>query len=217
MGRKQGYLAIILGIGLVAAAEAACADTDLDIRLKLGSAAPVKTVAMTGLGQGASDSSSSNFQAELAITPRQGATVNFVGTVGLFIRHHVGLVAQPLPTEVDYDAQGISGSAGVSVRANERVHFESRLELAMGSGKPDLRTHGIDWKPTREDQYQATSIIVGGYLTVSKQAPAFQIGLELGAQSYSGDFSILNDAGSWTKGKVKGSGSTVSLVAGFSF
>jgi len=93
--------------------------------------------------------------------------------------------------------------------------FEGRFELALGSGNPTLNTPSFTWNTTRKGLYTATSLILGGYYTISK--PRLQPGLELGAQSFVGKFQIWNTAGFWADGKVKGSGGTANLVIGYRF
>jgi len=216
MSIRKKWLAGILCICFVAAAHVAVAETGVDLRVKLGSAAGVDTLEFSNIGTfDASQSDSGNFQVEVAFTPEQGP-VNFVGTVGLFGRNHEGHIVDPFePTDVKYEAGGLSGSAGVSIKANENLHFEGRLELAVGSGKPTLTTPFVIWNPVKEGGYAATSLILGGYFTISK--PGLQLGLELGAQSFVGNFQIWNNAGFWADGKVKGSGGTANLVIGYRF
>jgi hypothetical protein len=168
----------------------AFAGPDVDLRVKLGSAAGVDNIEIADFaGADTSQEDSSNFQIEVAFSPRQDSAVNFVGTVGIFGRDHKGHVDDLfLPTDVEYKAAGLSGSAGVSIKTNENLHFEGRLELALGSGE----------------------------LTFSK--PGLQLGLELGAQTFVGNFQIWDDvAGAWTDGKVKGSGGMANLVIGYRF
>ncbi len=217
MSVMKKWLSVILGIGLLAAAHTAGAETNVDLRLKLGSSAGVDKVEFSNIDQSdASQSDSGNFQIEAAFTPRQSSPVNFVGTIGLFSRNHEGHVTDPVfPTDVKYDASGVSGSVGVSVAANEDFHFEGRLELASGSGKPTLSTPFVVWNPTKEGSYTATSVILGGYYTISK--PGLQVGLELGTQSFKGEFQIWNNAGFWSDGNVKGSGGIANLIIGYRF
>jgi hypothetical protein len=216
MGMKK-LLSIIFGIGLLAAAHVAVAQTDIDLRLKLGSAAGVDTTEIGGIQGDTSQESSGNFQVEVAFTPRMGGPVNFVGTAGIFARNHKGSIDDLFfpPTDVKYDAAGVSGSAGVSIRANENFHVEARFELDLGSGKPTLDSPVVIWNPVRARGYAATSLIVGGYLTLGR--PGLQLGLELGAQSFEGDFQIENNFGFWEDAKVKGSGGTANLVIGYRF
>ncbi len=219
MNRKK-WLSVMLGIGIVAASSTAFAETAVDLRMKLGSAAGVDTVEFSGVEQsGVSQESSGNFQIEAAIIPQQSSPISFVGTVGIFGRNHKGEMLTvdfvPMPTEVKYSAGGLSGSAGVGIKANETFHFEGRFELALGVGKPTFTTPGVIWNPVKEGGYASSSLIVGGYATIGK--PGLQIGLELGVQSFTGDFQIWNDAGFWEDGKVKGSGGTVNLVVGYRF
>jgi hypothetical protein len=196
----------------------AFAGPDVDLRVKLGSAAGVDNIEIADFaGADTSQEDSSNFQIEVAFSPRQDSAVNFVGTVGIFGRDHKGHVDDLfLPTDVEYKAAGLSGSAGVSIKTNENLHFEGRLELALGSGELTLTSPGVIWNTTKEGEYVATSLILGSYFTISK--PGLQLGLELGAQTFVGNFQIWDDvAGAWTDGKVKGSGGMANLVIGYRF
>ncbi len=208
---KKKWLAVVLSICFVGAAQVAAAQTDIDLRMKLGSAAGIDTIEFSDTGTfDVSQSGSSNFQIEVAFTPHQGP-VNFVGTLGVFGRDHEG--DDPFSTTVvKYSAGGLSGSAGISIAADNHLHFEGRLELALGSGEP---TFSPSEGPTREGSYTAASLIFGGYYTLSK--PGLQLGLELGAQSFTGNFQIWNSAGFWADGKVKGSSGTANLVIGYRF
>ncbi len=216
MNKRKRWLSIMLGIGLVALPYVARAETDIDLRVKLGSAAGVDKFEISSVEADTSSQSSGNFQIEVAFSPRSDSAANFVGTVGLFGRHHEGqFLDLGAPTDVEYDAGGLSGSAGVGIKANETLHFEGRLEIALGTGKPTLTTPGLIWHETRAGGYSAVSLILGGYATISK--PGLQLGLELGAQSFTGNFQIWNSAGYWNDGKVKGSGGTINLVVGYRF
>jgi hypothetical protein len=217
MSKKKKWLLIVFCIGLISFSSVAFAEMKVDLRVKAGSAAGVDTVEFTNIAQGdASQESSGNFQIEVAFTPQSGGPVNFVGTVGLFERDHKGYVDDPvLPTDVKYEASGLSGSAGISIKANKLVHFEGRFELAFGTGKPTLSTPGYIWNDTRDGNYVSTGIIMGGYVTMRN--PRLQIGLELGAQSFTGKFQIWNNGGYWSDGEVRGSGGTANLVLGYRF
>jgi hypothetical protein len=213
VSKKKTWLSIVLGIGLVAASHVVFAETDVDVRMKLGSAAGVDTIEFSDTGTfDASRESSGNFQIEVAFAPQSSSGANFVGTVGVFGRDHEG--SDPFSSdEVKYSAAGLSGSAGISVKANQNLHFEGRLELALGSGEP---TFTPSLGPTKEGSYVATSLIFGGYFTISK--PGLQLGLELGAQSFVGNFQLWDDfVGAWVDGKVKGSGGMANLVIGYRF
>ncbi len=218
MGIKKKWLSIILSIGLLATAHVAVAETNVDVRVKLGSAAGVDQTEFESTGDlDTSRANSGNFQVEAAFTPRRDSAVSFVGTIGLFGRDHKGHIDDLFapPTDVEYSASGLSGSAGVSIKANEKFHFEGRFELAVGEGKPKLTSPVAIWNPVKEGAYAAGSLILGGYFTISN--PGLQLGLELGAQSFVGDFQIWNDVFGWEDGKVRGTGGTANLVLGYHF
>jgi hypothetical protein len=91
---------------------------------------------------------------------------------------------------------------GIGVNANANLHFEGRLELDLGRGKPTLTSPFGFYNSVKDAAYGAAAVIVGGYYTVSK--PGLQIGLELGAQSFSGEYQIWNNAGFWMTQKRRG-------------
>lgn len=193
----------------------AFAEINTGLRIKLGSAAGVEQVEATNIGQDDTNPrSSSNFQIELATNQKQESGPFFVGSLGLFGRSHSGHY-NAVPTDIKYDAGGISAAAGAGVKANENIHFEGKLEIGIGSGKPTLTTPGFIWNPVKEGIYSSASLIVGGYYTVAK--PGLQIGLELGTQSFIGNFQIWNNAGYWVDSNVKGSGGIANLVFGYQF
>jgi hypothetical protein len=214
MNGKKKWLSVVFGVCFIAAAHVAVAETTIDPRLKLGSAAGVDSVEFSGIGTfDTSQSDSGNVQVEVAFTP-QGPGANFVGTLGVFGRDHKGHIPF-FPADVEYRAAGMSGSAGISIAASERLHFEGRFELALGAGRPTHATPLAPGNPTRDGGYAAASLILGGYFTFSK--PGLQLGLELGAQSFVGNFQTWNNAGFWEDGKVKGTGGTANLVIGYRF
>jgi hypothetical protein len=220
MNGKKKWLAVILGICFVGAAHAAVAETNIDVRVKLGSAAGVDSVEFSdiiGPSADASQKNSGNFQVEAAFSPRHSSPVSFVGTVGFFGRDHKGHIGDLFypPTDVEYSASGLCGSAGVSIKANEKVHFEGRFELAVGEGKPKLTSPVAIWHPVKEGVYSAGALILGGYFTISN--PGLQLGLELGVQTFEGDFQIWNSGGFWSDGNVTGTGGTANLVVGYRF
>jgi hypothetical protein len=214
MSSKKKWLSVMFSICFVAAAHVAVAETNIDLRMKLGSAAGVDSVEFSNSTVDTSQSDSGNFQVEVAFTPQQGSGANFVGTLGAFGRNHKGHIPF-FSDDMEYSAAGISGSAGISIAASKKFHFEGRFELALGAGKPTQTTSFASGNPTRDGGYAAASLLLGGYFTFSK--PGLQLGLELGAQSFVGNFQVWNNAGFWEDGKVKGTGGTANLVIGYRF
>lgn len=199
----------------------ALAQPNVDLRFKLGNAAGADRLEIfpdtaTGSGDGGS-----NFQFEAAITPIPNAPVSPLITFGLFRRTHSGTVSDPIgglpPTDVDYNVTGLSLGVGMSIRATNRLHFEAKFEFSGGQGEPDLTTPGSIWGATETDSYGATSFIVGTYYTITE--PGVQLGLEVGAQSFRGDFQIHDPTAPEFvfDGTVKGSGGIVNFVVGFRF
>jgi hypothetical protein len=194
---------------------------DLDLRFKGGQAAGLDEMNIDSgvvIATGSGDSSR-NLQVELAFIPFEQRTFSPVFTVGFFNREHSGTVSDPYvgltSTVVDYNVQGISFGAGVRVKTTENLSFEGRIEAGAGEGNADLSTPGFAWNNTKEGSYASFSLIVGSYYTFSM--PRIQLGIEVGAQSFSGDFQIWNSSGYWTDADVSGSGGIVNLVAGYRF
>ncbi len=217
MKRRYVLAGVLMLLAVLMSASVGHAEMNADLRVKLGNAAGVTQVDLIDFVNGnATGDTGGNFQVELILSNRQQAGAYFVGGVGLFGRTHEGDVNDPfLPTHVQYDAGGVSGTAGIGVVAGPNFHMEGRVELDLGSGSPTLTTPGAIWNSTRDGGYAAWDLIVGGYYTVSQ--PGLQIGLELGVQSFSGDFQIMNGFGFWDDAKVKGSGGIANLVIGVRF
>ncbi len=218
MGMKRGVVAgLALVLGVFMTAGMAHADMNVDVRVKLGNAAGIEHVELTNIGTAdASEDGGGNFQVELVLSQKVDAGATLVGGVGLFGRTHKGTVPDPFfPTDVEYDAGGVSGTIGVGIPAGPNLHFEGRVELDLGRGEPTLSTPGAVWNSTQDGAYVAGELLFGGYYTVSK--PGLQLGLELGVQSFTGEFQIWNNAGYWNDAKVKGSGGIINFVIGARF
>lgn len=208
------FLAIIL-LAQTISYQIASADMNTDLRFKFGGAAGIDNGEITNmLSADASQTSSGNFQIEFAMSPKQEQEAVFVGSIGIFGRNHSGYVSV-VSTDIEYDAGGLSGSAGIRFKTSENFCLEAKLEIGLGSGKPTLSTPGFIWNSTKEGAYSSTSLIVGGYYTVG--SPGLQIGIEFGSQSFVGEFQIWNNAGYWADGKVEGSGGFTNLVVGYRF
>jgi hypothetical protein len=194
----------------------AFADLDKDLRVKFGTAAQadkftIDNTEITGTGE-----SSGNVQIEFIVSPKRDSGVGYVLGAGLFFRKHSGNDNDPfMPVKVDYKATGLSLTGGIGIKANANFHFEGKLELGLGVGEPTLSSPGVVFNDTDSGAYTSASLILGGYYTFS--SPGFQIGLELGAQSFKGDFKIWNNGGFWSDGTVEGSSGTINLMLGYRF
>ncbi len=218
MGMKRSVIAgLALALGVFMTASLAQADMNVDVRAKLGNAAGIDTVELTNVATAdASQDGGGNFQIELVLSQRVDTGATLVGGVGLFGRTHKGNVPDPfVPTDVKYDASGISGTVGIGIPASPNFHFEGRVELDLGRGEPTLSSPTVAFNSTQDGDYVAGELIFGGYYTVSK--PGLQLGLELGVQSFTGEFQIWNNAGFWNDAKVKGSGGIINFVIGARF
>jgi hypothetical protein len=197
-------------------ASAAASRTEKDLRLKFGSAAEIDELAIVGDTFSISGENSSNVQLEFNAGMYGHSNTGLILSVGLFSRTHSGNINDPsLPTTVDYEAVGLSLGAGIGIKASDHLHFEGKLEFGLGSGDGTLSSPGVVFNETESSGYTSVSIIVGAYYTVS--SPGFQIGLELGTQSFSGDFDIRSNFGGWETITVEGSNSTANLVVGVRF
>jgi hypothetical protein len=195
---------------------AAMSRTDKDLRLKFGSAAQIDEISAVGNTFTVSGEDSSNVQIEFTAGMYGQSNVGLVLSAGLFARTHSGKDNDPsLPTTIDYKAKGLSLGVGIGIKASDHLHFEGKLDFGFGSGDGTLSSPGIVFNETEASGYTSVSMILGAYYTVS--SPGFQIGLELGAQSFSGDFDIRSNFGGWETLRVKGSNSTANLVVGVRF
>jgi len=160
------------GIVLATVPLSALAEFRPDLRVKLGGAAGIEKIELGNIVTGsATQQAGGNFQVEMVMTQKNESGAGLVGSVGVFGRQHSGRVTDPVfpgPTDIDYDAAGVSGSIGVSFKANDNLHFEGRFELGIGSGEPTLTTPGFLWNPVREGAYSSTSFMFGGYFTITK-------------------------------------------------
>ncbi len=212
---------IVLAVFLVLLVSTAvhASDVDFDLRLRGGLAAGADKLTIDPNSAEGSGDSSSNFQIDLNISPFQRSSVGPVFNVGFFKRTHSGSVQDVfagLPqTSVDYDAAGLNLGAGVRIKPNENLHFEGKVEFSVGTGKPTLSTPGFFWNQINDEDYEAVSLVIGTYYTFTK--PGLQAGLEVGYQSFTGHFQILDSFGFWNDGRVEGSGPIVNFVVGFRF
>lgn len=198
------------------AAASTTSTTTKDLRLRFGSTAGITELEDDGFVYSLEDNGGSNFQIDFVVGLYRTSTVGLVLSAGLFSREHSGYDRDPFfPTQIDYAAGGVSLGAGVGIQASPKAHFEGRLEIGLGSGEPTFSTPGAVWNPVQSGPYASVSLILGGYITFS--TPGLQLGLELGTQSFSGNFQIWNNAGFWDDAKLNGSGGMVNAVLGFRF
>ena len=184
----------------------------VDLRIRLGSAAQIDEAVENGTSYTLTGKDSSNVQIDFNLGIYGQSKVGLILSAGLFARNHAGY---DNPVTVEYDASGISLGAGVGIKPNDHVHFEGKLELGFGSGNATLSATGYAFNQTEAGGYVSASIILGAYLTVSK--PGFQIGLELGSQSFTGTFRARSNSGVWWNETVNGTSGTANLVAGIRF
>jgi hypothetical protein len=210
MKRFALILAVVLAFPCMASAAA-------DLRLKLGNAAGAEKLEFGGVTGDGTGSRSSNVQAELALSHASDAPVGFVMGLGIFHRKHSGKIDDPtLPTTMDYKVTGISVAPGIRIKATDNFNFELKFELGYGNeGELTLTSPNVTWNDTDTGQYVSASLIAGWYYAFSK--PGLQLGLEIGAQSFRGDFRIWNNFSGWEDGTVKGTDGIANLVLGMRF
>jgi hypothetical protein len=193
------------------------ASAAVDLRVKLGNAAGAEKIEFGGITTDGDGRSSSNVQLEAVLSPASDATVGFVMGLGIFHRKHSGKIDDPvIPTTMDYEVTGISVAPGFRIKATDNFNFELKLELGYGgSGKLTLESPNMTWNDTDTGTYTSASLIAGWYYAFSK--PGLQLGLEIGAQSFQGDFKIWNNFSGWEDGTVKGTDAIANLVLGMRF
>ncbi len=210
MKRFALIIAVVLVFPCIASAAA-------DLRLKLGNAAGAEKIEFGNVTGDGTGSSSSNVQVEVALSHASDAAVGFVMGLGIFHRKHSGKIDDlVLPTTMDYKVTGISVAPGIQIKATDNFNFELRFELGYGNaGELTLNTPNFVWNKTDTGQYVSASLIAGWYYAFSK--PGLQLGLEIGAQSFEGDFKIWNNFSGWENGTVKGTDGIANLVLGMRF
>ncbi len=200
----------------------ALAEMRVDLRFRAGNAAGVDKLEVFPDTFNGSGDTSRNIQFDAVLTPLATAPVSPLFSFGIFNRRHSGSVldlTEPgsAPITVDYNVTGVNLGIGMSIRANDNLHFEAKFEFSGGEGEPDLSGPGWIFGSIESDSYGATSFLVGGYYTIMD--PGVQLGLELGAQSFRGDFQIhdINFPEFVYDGTVRGSGGIVNFVVGYRF
>ncbi len=194
-------------------------ENDLDLRLKYGMAAQADEVSIAGIGSGSiGGEPSSNAQIELLYSYYFTPEVSGILGAGYFSRKHSGsenIGVGNGNTTFDYDAQGYSITAGVGFKTSENLRWEGRFELGTGDGKTKLSTSGVNWNKTDSGSYQSQTFIAGGYYSFAK--PGIELGLEIGSQSFTGDWKIWNNNGYWADSTVKGNSVIANVVLGYRF
>ena len=193
------------------------AKIDRDLRIRIGSAAKATDLEFTDAGVTAplEDGEGRNFGIGVDCGIYRDSPVGIIVSGGIFSRRHSGKDTSLSPTQVDYDAAGVELGIGIGMKPNDRVHFEGRLELGIGVGKPTLTTPGFTWNTVTASSYTSFAIMLGAYYTASQ--PGVQIGLELGSQAFNGGFTIRNNSGTEDESAVTGSGGVANLVVGMRF
>jgi hypothetical protein len=199
---------MVLGVFILASNVYADSATVADLRVKLGSAAQLDKVSSTNVSATGAGEASGNFQIEGNWGMYGQSNVGLILSVGLFSRKHSGTIQT---ASIDYNAAGLSAGVGIGIKPSDNFHFEGKLEIGIGQGKPNVSLPGYNLPAYDSGQYTSASIILGAYYTVSK--PGFQIGLELGSQSFIGNYSFPGSSDT----KAEGTSGTANIVLGYRF
>ena len=188
----------------------------VDARMKFGQAADVTDLDLYGAKYAGSGKAGENIQLEATIGFSEGADWGYLLGAGVFKRQHSGNVTIGLkPTEVDFDATGVTIAGGAGMKVGKAMHVEGKLELAIGSGQPTFSSPGDVWNQSKSGDYRSYGVVLGGYYTWA--STGLQCGVELGMQSFTGNFSIMNNSSQWVDAEVTGKSSTVNLIVGYRF
>jgi hypothetical protein len=192
--------------------------TNVDIRAKLGVASGPEVIQFTSIKTLQIDSHrrGRNYQVDVVISPWQALKVGPVFSAGVFQRSYSGTFFDDTDTtSMDYDATGVCLAGGIRIKANERFHFEAKVEIGRGRGKVALESPTVVWNRTDDGRYTSAAVMAGWYYVFSR--PGLQLGLEVGGQEFTGEFDIWHNTGRWVSGKVKGEGGLAHLVLGYRF
>jgi sRNA-binding regulator protein Hfq len=190
---------------------AAASQRVTDLRLKFGSAAQIEELTEEGLSADLNGENSRNIQVEVIAIMYGQSNVGLLLSAGFFGRQHSGSDPFLSQNTIDYDAFGFSLGIGMGIKASDNLHFEGKAELGLGSGNAAIKAPGQNVGSTDSGGYASFSLIAGAYYTFSK--PGFQLGLELGAQTFKGKFTYNN----FFDEEVEGSSGTANLVVGYRF
>jgi hypothetical protein len=180
-----------------------------DLRIKFGSAAKIDTLSEQGFpDMSVNGEDSSNVQIEVNTVMYGQSSVGLLLSGGFFVRKHSGSSIYNPQTKLDYDAAGFSFGIGMGIKASDHLHFEGKVDFGLGAGNAKLTGYTGS---TESGAYTSVSFIAGAYVTFSK--PGFQLGFELGSQSFNGKFT---DNGIYDA-SVKGGSGTANLVVGYRF
>src|SRR5271169_218950 len=192
---------------------AATSQNVTDIRFKFGTAAQMNKLTENGTSSDLNGEACSNIQFEVNTIMYGQSNVGLLLSAGFFVRDHAGSDILISQNKIDYYAAGFSLGIGMGIKANDHLHFEGKTELGLGDGNAKITAPGQVVGSTTPGEYASLSLIAGAYYTFSK--PGFQIGLELGAQTFSGNFKY-NSNSSYDE-TVEGSNGTANLVVGYRF
>jgi sRNA-binding regulator protein Hfq len=187
---------------------AAASQRVTDLRLKFGSAAWIDKITENGTTYDVKDDTGRNIQIEASTVKYGQSNVGLLLSAGFFVREHS---ASDNQYNIEYDAVGVSLGIGMGVKANDHLHFEGKAELGLGAGNATITSPRFANGPMESGGYASFSLIAGAYYTFSK--PGFQLGLELGVQTFSGEFTY---AGSFDE-EVEGTSGTANLIVGYRF
>lgn len=186
-----------------------------DLRIRLGNAPGITETKTAGLTIPSTAEEGGNFQMDFVVGLYKDSSVGLVLAAGIFSRMHAGYDTDAPPTHIDYDAAGVNLGIGIGIKASETVHFEGRAEMGLGRGKPTFTPSLGPLISVEPGGYSSFTFIAGAYVTLGK--PGFQVGVEVGTQSFGGRFTIQDIFGQSISGMANGSGGIANLVLGYRF
>jgi hypothetical protein len=179
-----------------------------DLRLKFGSAAWVDTITENGTRYDLKDDTGRNIQIEVSTAKYGQSNVGLLLSAGFFVREHS---ASDNQYKIEYDAVGVSLGVGMGIKANDHLHFEGKAEFGLGAGNATITSPRFAGGSMESGRYASFSLIAGAFYTFTK--PGFQLGLELGVQTFGGEFKY---AGNFDE-EVEGTSGTANLTVGYRF
>ncbi|HTF99268.1 MAG TPA: hypothetical protein VK654_01620 [Nitrospirota bacterium] len=209
-------IALIL-IAMIALPELVSAEIDTDLRIKYGTAAGAQRLELVNfVGHGSGDKGS-NASIELALSLRRESKVRFMISLGAFHRQHTGDMNDlSYPTNVNYEVDGLSLAPGVRVKINERWYAEGKVEIGRGNeGRVTFNSPGVAWNATKTGTYGSLSVI-GGIYYLFKNISS-RVGVELGVQTFQGDFGIWSNYGYWDTCSVTGTSPIANIAYSYQF
>jgi hypothetical protein len=195
----------------------ALAEIDTDLRFKFGRAAGSDKIEFENAVGHDSNKNGTNAQVEIVLGPQRDSIASFIMAIGFFHRQHsVEIQDLSVPLKVDYSVAGMNIAPGARLRINDTLNAEVKLEVGLGNaGQVTLNSPGINWNATKKGNYRSISLVWGGYYLF--KSSSIRVGVEVGMQTFNGDFEIWSNSGKWSSANVTGEGGMANIVCGFQF